>query len=79
MEHDHHYLQLNQVLETCKKQLIDLEAKVIALNVKLGHSQSEVAHILLQLTAAYSVWGRAWGFRFKLGIKQLHEFLLNNP
>lgn len=54
-EHDHHYLQLNQVLQTCRKHLLDLEVKVTELNAKLGCSQSEVAHIRPQVMAAYSV------------------------
>lgn len=56
-EHDHYYLQLSQVLETCKKNLFGSESKVTELNVELAHSQEKIGCLLHQLSVAHVVRG----------------------
>lgn len=54
-DNDRHFLQLNEVLESCKKQLANSETKVTKLNIALGNSQHELTRVLPQLVAAPKV------------------------
>lgn len=79
MSHDKHYANLHEIFENYQKRLSNSELKVIELAAELELSWEEVVRLSAQLVVAHSIWNQAWGLGYKLGIKQLREYLLDHP